>query len=57
MEHAIVQKLFKSFETIKQIENDVESRRARELAPLLGYTDWRNFLNVIEKAQEACKNS
>lgn len=57
MEQTIVKKLFKSFETIKQIENDVESRRARELAPLLGYTDWRNFLNVITKAKDSCKTS
>ena len=30
---------------------------ARDLQGLLGYTDWRNFLNVIEKAKTACKNS
>ncbi|EKD24942.1 MAG: DNA-damage-inducible protein D [uncultured bacterium (gcode 4)] len=57
MEQTIVQKLFKSFETIKQIENGVESRRARELAPLLWYSDWRNFLNVITKAKDSCKTA
>lgn len=30
---------------------------ARDLQCLLGYTDWRNFLNVIEKARTACINS
>ena len=23
----------------------------------MGYTQWRNFLNVIDKAKEACKNA
>jgi len=27
------------------------------LQELLDYTQWRNFLNVIEKAKEACRNS
>jgi DNA-damage-inducible protein D len=30
---------------------------ARDLQGLLGYSDWRNFLNVIEKAKMACGNS
>ena len=30
---------------------------ARDLQGLLGYSDWRNFLNVIEKAKVACANS
>ena len=30
---------------------------ARELAPLLGYADYRNFQKVIAKAQMACANS
>ena len=30
---------------------------ARELQALLGYTEWRKFLGVIEKAKEACSNS
>lgn len=48
----------KNFEDIKKIdENGVEYWEARELMPLLEYTDWRNFNGVIVKAQEACKNS
>jgi len=48
----------KNFENIKKIdENGVEYWEARELVPLLEYTDWRNFNSVILKAQEACKNS
>ncbi|MDP3734788.1 MAG: DNA damage-inducible protein D, partial [Nanoarchaeota archaeon] len=30
---------------------------ARDLQKLLGYDKWENFLNAIEKAKEACKNS
>jgi len=30
---------------------------ARDLQGLLGYKDWRNFLNVVEKAKTACVNS
>lgn len=29
----------------------------RQLAPLLDYPQWRNFLPVLEKAREACNNS
>jgi DNA-damage-inducible protein D len=36
---------------------DGEYWSARELAKLLGYADWRNFVDVIEKAKEACQNS
>ena len=27
------------------------------MCALLGYTQWRNFNNVIDKAKEACKNA
>ena len=30
---------------------------ARELSKVLEYKDWRNFLKVLNKAKEACKNS
>lgn len=30
---------------------------ARELAKVLGYTDYRNFKAVVEKAKESCQNS
>lgn len=48
----------KNFENIKKInEQGFEYWEARELMPLLGYDQWRNFEAVIEKAKEACKNS
>jgi DNA-damage-inducible protein D len=35
-------------------ENGVEYWLARDLQQLLGYSEWRNFLNVITKAKTAC---
>ena len=57
MEHAIVQRLFRSFEEIKKIQQGIERWSARELAPLLWYTDWRNFFAVIEKAKTSCNSA
>lgn len=51
-------KEYASFESIKHIaENGSEFWYARELAPVLEYTQWRNFAKVIDKAMLACKNS
>lgn len=47
-----------TFENIKQHDADGnEYWLARELAPLLDYPQWRNFLPVLDKAREACRNS
>jgi DNA-damage-inducible protein D len=46
------------FENIKHIlEDGTEYWNARELQHVLEYTDWRNFLKVIDKAKTACENS
>lgn len=46
------------FEQIKRVnEYGSEYWSSRELAKALEYSDYRNFLNVIEKAKEACENS
>ena len=45
------------FEAIKHEEDGVEYWSARELAVVLTYTNWRNFVRVIGKAREACENS
>jgi DNA-damage-inducible protein D len=37
--------------------NNSEYWLARDLANILEYSEYRHFLLVIEKAQEACKNS
>ena len=46
------------FENIKHIdEYENEYQYARELSKVLEYKDWRNFLKVLNKTKEACKNS
>jgi DNA-damage-inducible protein D len=46
------------FETIKRIDdNGKEYWSSRDLSKVLEYTDYRNFLGVIEKAKIACENS
>ena len=57
MRSEIVQRLHKNFEDYVHEKDGVEYWFARDLQVLLGYTQWRNFLNVIEKARESCKNS
>src|SRR5690348_8779158 len=49
--------LFEKFEAASDQINEVECWSARALSWLFGYADWRNFLNVIDKAKDACKNS
>ena len=48
----------KSFENIKHIdENGVEFWYARELMPVLQYSNWQNFEKIIHKAKMSCQNS
>jgi DNA-damage-inducible protein D len=46
------------FERIKRLdENGNEYWSAREMSKVFGYSEYRHFLPVIERAKEACKNS
>lgn len=46
------------FENIKHLlEDGTEYWNARELQTVLGYSQWRNFKEAIERAKLACKNS
>lgn len=46
------------FEDIKHVkENGQEYWLARELQPVLEYTQWRRFSEAIDRAKEACRNS
>ena len=48
----------KVFEDIKHIDEEGgEYWEARELQRVLEYTEWRNFLKIIEKSKLACENS
>lgn len=49
--------LFQQFESIANEYAGVECWSARELSVLLGYAQWRNFENIIEKAKAACINA
>lgn len=49
--------LFKSYEEAVCMIDKTECWSARSLYSLFGYTQWRNFCNVIDKAKEACKNA
>lgn len=49
--------LFEDFEHAACEVNQVECWSARDLCQLLGYSQWRNFVNVIDKAKEACSNA
>ena len=57
MKKEIISKLHSSFELAVNQNDDVEFWFARDLQTLLGYTQWRNFLLVIEKAKTACANA
>jgi DNA-damage-inducible protein D len=57
MEKEIIAKLNKSFEEYAYEQDGVDYWLARELQELLGYADWRNFLNAVDKAKESCKTS
>ena len=48
----------KSFEDIKHIDkNGIEFWYARELMPILQYSNWQNFEKIIDKAKISCENS
>ena len=57
MKKEIISRLHSSFELTVQKTEDVEFWFARDLQELLGYTQWRNFLQVIDKAKTACINA
>lgn len=53
-----IQTLTVDFEQCVNIaEGDVEFWLARDLQQLLGYTEWRNFQNVLIKAKTSCEVS
>jgi DNA-damage-inducible protein D len=57
MKREIVAKLNMNFEEASYQEDGVEYWLARDLQNLLNYKKWDNFLGVVEKAKNACKNS
>ena len=58
MKTEIVQSLTETFEGhAQQTEGGVEYWLARDIQHLLGYTEWRNFGQVVSKAKTACEVS
>ncbi len=58
MKAEIIHALTDTFEAhAQQTEGGVEYWLARDLQVLLGYTQWRNFLNIVSKAITACEIS
>lgn len=57
MEKDTIKFLNARFEEYAYEQEGIEYWLARELQELLGYSEWRNFLNAISKAKESCKTS
>lgn len=57
MERDIIKSYINSFNDCAYKAEDVEFWFARDIQDLLGYTNWRNFENVIDKAKMACEKA
>jgi DNA-damage-inducible protein D len=57
MKSDIIIQLHKNFEDYAHQVDGEEFWFARELQSLLGYTQWRNFALVIDKAKIACQTA
>lgn len=57
MKTEFISELFKKFEDACYDYEGVECWSARELQSILGYSQWRNFKNVIEKAEKSCEQA
>lgn len=58
MENKLTRETADLFKQLKHsTKSGVEYWSAREIYSHLGYTQWRNFQNAIEKAKESCKNA
>lgn len=57
MKKEFISELFKKFEDACYDYEGVECWSARELQNILGYSQWRNFKNVIDKAQKSCEQA
>ncbi len=57
MKKEIISRLHHHFELAVNQKEEVEFWFARDLQVLLGYSQWRNFLLVIEKAKTACSKA
>jgi len=57
MKPEVIKELSGNFELAVQHTEDIEFWFGRDLQVLLGYSQWRNFLEVIDRARIACANA
>lgn len=57
MKKELIAALFLQFEQACYNYKGIECWSVRELQGILGYTQWRNFLNAVDKAKAACVNA
>lgn len=57
MKKELIDELFHKFEAACYRLEGIECWSARELQVILGYAEWRNFLNAIDKAKNACEGA
>jgi DNA-damage-inducible protein D len=57
MKKELIADLFQKFEHACYLLEGVECWSARELQVIFNYSEWRNFLKVINKAKDSCLNS
>lgn len=57
MKKELIAELLLQFESAAYEYKGIECWSARELQQVFNYSDWRNFLKVIEKAKTACEQA
>ncbi len=57
MKSELIQELLSKFETACYEYNGIECWSARELQTVFNYTEWRNFIKIIDKAKVSCENA
>ncbi len=57
MKKDLIKELTLDFEAASHKDDNIECWFARDVQKLLGYSDWRNFTFVIDKAKTTCANA
>ena len=57
MKSNLIQELLSKFESACYEYNGIECWSARELQNVFNYTEWRNFVKIIDKSKISCKNA
>lgn len=57
MKQELIKELFEKFETACNLYKGIECWSARDMQILFNYSDWRNFLNAVDKAKKSSENA